>query len=262
MKKATSLLALLAALAVAVPLRGQDPPPTILEGYVVDATTGQPVPNVLLIFEGGDETLSDLRGRYRVEGLEPGDHRVVLITSRCNSTFGSVALDPGEIRQVAFAVPSEVDPPEDPAAEARAWRRRSQGTLVTAEEIQEMRVLSLAEVIRRVAPSMVGAPAAQAGGVTHLRSRSTVSASGPVEPIVVIDGTVAGEASEALAHIPPSEVESLEILKGASAGWAYGTGGTGGVIKVVTKQGEQGYWRADPHRCEIPPFPSRESGGR
>jgi outer membrane cobalamin receptor len=76
---------------------------------------------------------------------------------------------------------------------------------------------------------------------------------------VVVDGILVSDGVRALRDFKPTDVESLELLKGASRGWAYGTGASGGVIKVVTRQGELGYGVEHPDRCDIGAWPGREN---
>ena len=260
MQTSRAAAVLLAALFLPGPALGQDTPPTIIEGYVVDGGTGLPVPNVLIRAHSGLEVVTDDDGRYILEGLPPGDSRLVLVTSRCNVTWGSVTLEPAEIRQVVFQVPPEVSAREaDSVAVAREWRSRSTGKVFTASELEDMHAPSVLEVIRREAPGMVGGEG-QAGATPTLRSRSMVSGQGLTEPVLVVDDLVV-DGAWVLGQIHPSEVALLEISKSAAAGWEYGVQGAGGVIRVKTKQGEEGHWNASPRRCEIPPFPGDGPAG-
>lgn len=86
----------------------------------------------------------------------------------------------------------------------------------------------------------------------RIRGVSTLSAS--AEPLVVVDGiqtTVSfgddfsfSDANEddfgALLNISPADIESIEVLKDASATSIYGTAGSNGVLLINTKQGKTG----------------------
>ena len=56
--------------------------------------------------------------------------------------------------------------------------------------------------------------------------------------MVVVDG-IQGNM-ELLNQIPPSEIESIDILKDASATAIYGSRGAPGVILITTKKGKEG----------------------
>lgn len=227
------------------------PLPTVVEGLVVDAMTGLPVPNVQVRFDSGERITSDERGRYAIEGISPGHHQVALVTARCNATFAELDLAPGQIKRVAFQVPSEVagkGPTQDDLKKA------SEGDYYTRPELEEMRARNLLEVLRRVAPDMVGTQGGQPGSSGVLMSR-TRTVQGVAPPMVVFDGIVMGDAWGALRDLKPQDVYSLEVLRGASRGWVYGTGGSGGVIRVETRAGEAGYGVAHPDRCDIGDWP-------
>ena len=96
----------------------------------------------------------------------------------------------------------------------------------------------------------------QAGGAVSVRIRGTNSLRGNNEPLYVIDGVVissAGEdtgsalgsnesptATNGLAGLNPRDIESMEVLKDASATAIYGSRGANGVILITTKQGQKG----------------------
>lgn len=93
----------------------------------------------------------------------------------------------------------------------------------------------------------------QPGGGTSIRIRGTSSINGNNEPLYVIDGVPvisdAGSLSTGALHSPslnpltninPSDIESIEILKDASATSIYGARGANGVVLVTTKQGKSG----------------------
>ncbi len=97
-------------------------PPGRLQGRVLNAETGEPVPHAL-IFVGGYQTLSNALGEFLVEGLPPGVHNVVVMD--LNGTYrlfqqlaevASQATTPAEIplqpaRQVK--VRFDVYPPQE-----------------------------------------------------------------------------------------------------------------------------------------------------
>jgi len=69
-----------------------------------------------------------------------------------------------------------------------------------------------------------------------VRIRGITSLQGSSDPLVVVDG-IQGNM-DLLSQIPPSEIESIDVLKDASATAIYGTRGTSGVILVTTKKGK------------------------
>ncbi|MGY8916466.1 MAG: carboxypeptidase-like regulatory domain-containing protein, partial [Flavobacteriales bacterium] len=71
-----------------------------------------------------------------------------------------------------------------------------------------------------------------------VRIRGITSLIGGSDPLVVIDG-IQGNL-DLLNQIPPSEIESIDVLKDASATAIYGSRGAPGVIIVTTKRSKSG----------------------
>ena len=90
------------------------------------------------------------------------------------------------------------------------------------------------------------------GGQTSIRIRGTNSVNASSEPLYVIDGMLVnsdnnetsiggrGPGLGALSTINPSDIESIEILKDASATAIYGSRGANGVVLITTKRGKEG----------------------
>ena len=66
----------------------------------------------------------------------------------------------------------------------------------------------------------------------RLRGLSTFGAN--AQPLVIIDGVIGGS----LNSVDPSDIESVNVLKDASAAAIYGTRGSSGVIIITTKSGK------------------------
>ena len=75
------------------------------------------------------------------------------------------------------------------------------------------------------------------GGSVSVRIRGTNSISGDNTPLYVIDG-FPYNGSPSILH--PNDIESMEILKDASATAIYGSRGANGVILITTKKGKSG----------------------
>jgi len=109
----------------------------------------------------------------------------------------------------------------------------------------------------RVAGVQVSSNAGSPGGAISVRIRGTNSLRGNNEPLYVIDGIIISSAAEdvmdastdsnelqaaqnGLVGINPRDIESIEILKDASATAIYGSRGANGVVLITTKKGEAG----------------------
>lgn len=77
---------------------------------------------------------------------------------------------------------------------------------------------------------------AEPGGSLNIRVRGAGSINSNNNVLVVIDGLPGGST----ANINPADIESIEILKDASAAAIYGTRGANGVVLITTKKGQEG----------------------
>lgn len=66
----------------------------------------------------------------------------------------------------------------------------------------------------------------------NIRGATTLNG-GPVSALLVVDGTIVDFA--VFANIPPTQIKSIDVLKGAAASARYGSRGMGGVVVVQTK---------------------------
>ena len=116
------------------------------------------------------------------------------------------------------------------------------------EKLHEMPVVSVEQAVSgRLAGVQVQQTSGQPGAGISVRVRGVSSIAGGNEPLYVIDGLpqfnddVRG--ANGLATINPSDIESIEVLKDASATAIYGSRGANGVVMVTTKSGRAGQAR-------------------
>ncbi|HEV8283061.1 MAG TPA: TonB-dependent receptor, partial [Chitinophagaceae bacterium] len=116
------------------------------------------------------------------------------------------------------------------------------------EKLREMPIVSIEQAMQgRMAGVQVQQTSGQPGAGISLRVRGVSSIAGGNEPLYVIDGLpqfnddVRG--ANGLATINPSDIESIEVLKDASATAIYGSRGANGVVMITTKSGKTGQSR-------------------
>jgi TonB-linked SusC/RagA family outer membrane protein len=124
---------------------------------------------------------------------------------------------------------------------------------VKMEDFKKMPMASLDQGIQgRAAGVQVTNTSGAPGGQVSIRIRGGNSLSSSNEPLYVIDGFpiaaggMAGGyqnstlANNPMATINPNDIESIEILKDASAAAIYGSRGANGVVLITTKHGKAG----------------------
>lgn len=123
---------------------------------------------------------------------------------------------------------------------------------VKSEDLIKTSITSVDQGLQgRAAGVVVLNTSGQPGAATSVRIRGTSSIMGTNEPLYVIDGipVISGGASSGamvtpslnpMATLNPNDVESIEVLKDASATAIYGARGANGVILITTKRGSSG----------------------
>ena len=120
-------------------------------------------------------------------------------------------------------------------------------TAVSAKDFQQGNVNSSEQLLQgKVAGLQITNGGGQPGGGSTIRIRGQSSLSASSDPLIVIDGVpVAGNglgnsAQNLLSTIDPNDIESMSVLKDASAAALYGSRASGGVIIITTKKGTKG----------------------
>jgi TonB-linked SusC/RagA family outer membrane protein len=113
---------------------------------------------------------------------------------------------------------------------------------VSAEEISKRPLVRVEQALQGTTSGVVvQSNSGQPGQGLSVRIRGTNSITGGNDPLYVIDGFIGGD----IASLSMSDIESLEILKDASATAIYGSRGSNGVVIITTKTGKPGKARID-----------------
>jgi len=235
-----------------------------LSGKVTDSETGEPLPGAQVFVKGTFVgTTTDVNGSYFLD--VEGNVTIVVAyigykTQELATSGGSVdfLMEPDVLRQDEVVVTGLVSTVKRRNA-ANAVASVSGDDLVNAPTQTLDQALSgqFAGVnIRR----NTGAPG---GGVNvNLRGQSTLT--GSTQPLYVIDGVIVnndanqsgvdvvtaatgagssrpqGQPTNRIGDINPNDIESVEVLKGASAAAIYGAKASNGVVIINTKRGKGG----------------------
>lgn len=111
---------------------------------------------------------------------------------------------------------------------------------IGAKELGNLNVTSAASLLQNLATGVqVTQNTGRPGESVRVRVRGATSLTGSNEPLYVIDGIPADDAS-LLDAISPSDIQSMDVLKDASAAAIYGSRAANGVVIVTTKRGKAG----------------------
>ncbi|MDO6390275.1 TonB-dependent receptor [Pontibacter sp. BT731] len=120
---------------------------------------------------------------------------------------------------------------------------------VTSEELQNLPVLGVDQAMQgRAAGVQISQNSGTPGGGISVRVRGSSSISASNQPLYVVDGVplttgdysqlgYGGQSVNAIADLNPNDIESIDILKDASAAAIYGSRAANGVVLITTKRG-------------------------
>lgn len=231
----------------------------VVTGTVTDESDS-PMPGVNVIIKGTTVgTTTDVNGNYTLEASS-GD---IIVVSFIGYTAQEIQV--ANQTRLDFRLQEDVATLQEVVVVGYGVQRRSDLTgaiaSVSGEDVRQSITTSFDQALQgRVAGVQITQNTGQPGGAVSMRIRGTTSLTGSSEPLYVIDGIqVGGDAQgiagfdwqggaggqqagavNPLASINPNDIESIEVLKDASATAIYGSRAANGVVIITTKRGKKG----------------------
>lgn len=210
-----------------------------ISGNITDEN-GEPLPGANILEKGTTNgTTSDAEGEYNLAVM---DENSVLIFSFIGYTSQEVTVG----NQTAINIKLEPDfrTLNEVVVVGYGTIKKSDLTgsvsSVKAEQLTAYPAINALQALQgRAAGVNIQANNGAPGASLKVRIRGGTSINASSDPIYVVDGFVGA------ALPPPEDIESIEILKDASATAIYGSRGANGVIMVTTKRGKPGKTRID-----------------
>ncbi|HKP75618.1 MAG TPA: SusC/RagA family TonB-linked outer membrane protein, partial [Longimicrobiaceae bacterium] len=239
-----------------------------LRGTVLDAGTQRPLPDVSVTLRGTQaRTTTNASGAYTlVARVSPGTYTLAFAQLGRGVASRSVTLGAEPAIQVPPVTLTETTLQLEgivATGTGAPVERREVGNIVatvTGEEVNRAPgAVAVDQALQgKITGAVISQNNGQPGGGISIRLRGTNSILGNAEPLIVIDGVIVNNTSEALvglganatrgsaalsnrlSDIPPSDIERVEVLKGAAAAALYGSRANSGVIQIFTKRGRSG----------------------
>jgi TonB-dependent starch-binding outer membrane protein SusC len=211
----------------------------VITGTVTDEK-GEPLVGASVVLEGTQKgALSDENGNFRLE-LDDKDKKGNLVVSFVGYEKQIIAIDGRGfigVKLVESGILKEVVV----VGYGTINRRDATGSVgsVAIEELKKAPVASFEEALGgRVAGVQVTSQSGQPGDGFQIVIRGNNSVTQDNSPLYVIDGFPIEGFNNSLLN--PADIESIDVLKDASATAIYGARGANGVIIITTKQGKEG----------------------
>ena len=212
-----------------------------ITGTVTDSLTGEPLPGVNVVLEGttqGAATSAD--GQYTISEVEAGTYTVTATFIGYDSeSRAGVRVRDGDDTVVDFALgQTQMGLDELVVVGYGTQQRRnltgSVGSINAAEQVETQPVTSAGQLLQGRVPGLNAGVATGTQGETNLQVRGQNSIQAGNNPLIVVDGM---RYQGSLSDINPSDIQSIDVLKGASAAAVYGASAAAGVVEVTTKTG-------------------------
>ncbi len=217
-----------------------------VKGRVTGANDNAPLPGVNVIIKSSNTgTSTDANGNY---SLKVTDGSAVLLFSYVGYVSQEIAV--GNQNTINIALVLDEKALGEIVVVGYGTQRKIETTgaisSVKADAILQTPVVNVAQGLQaRVAGVQITQNSAAPGGNISVRIRGTNSINGTSEPLYVIDGIQISNGGgvndvSPLSTINPNDIESVEVLKDASATAIYGARAANGVVLVTTKRGKAG----------------------
>lgn len=229
----------------------------VVSGKVTSAD-GETIPGVNVLVKGTSSgTITNLDGMY---SIKIPDTEVVLVFSFIGMQNKEVTVKSSGVYNVVLSASTEMISDVVVVGYGTVKKSDLTGSVssVKADELKSTPSTTFDQALQgRAAGVQVVQSSGVPGSGTSIRIRGTSSVNASSEPLYVIDGMLInsdmGEVSVGgsgpnigpLASINPNDIESIEVLKDASASAIYGSRGANGVILITTKRGKTGVGKID-----------------
>jgi len=219
-------------------------------GTVTEAETGDPLPGATVqVVDENTGAASDADGQYRITGVPAGEQALRVSFVGYQEQERTVNVPAGGTVRVNFQLQTSQAQLEEVVVSSYAVEEDVRVTgaseSVSGEDIATQDVQNVSGALQGRASgiritSQSGAP----GSAFDVQVRGQATITGGQQPLYIVDGVQVGPENisnegnlSPLAGLEPSDVESIQVLKDASATAIYGARAANGVVLIQTKGG-------------------------
>jgi TonB-dependent SusC/RagA subfamily outer membrane receptor len=217
-----------------------------VSGTIINQRNSAPVPGATITLKGTDRlTVADDAGKFSIDA-STGD---VLIVTIIGYTKKEIVV--GKSKSIEVKLSEVALQLDDVVVIGYGKTRRKDVTgsisSITGDELRKTSPTTFDQALQGKVPGVtIQQISGQPGGGVSIQIHGISSISGSNSPLYVIDGVIIppindpGNGANPLNTINPSEIESIDVLKDASAAAIYGSRGANGVIVITTKKSTGG----------------------
>jgi TonB-dependent starch-binding outer membrane protein SusC len=215
---------------------------TTIKGLVTDSETGMALPGASVV-AGNNGSMTNGAGQYNIKVTSQDAKLIVSFLG-----YLSQSITIGGRSEVNIALEANTSLLDEVVVVGYGTVKKSDLTgSVSSIKNEEITAFPTANVMQSLSGRASGVQVKQntgaPGAPVSVRIRGTNSIQGSNEPLYVIDGfPYSGSNPSVLSN---NDIESIEILKDASATAIYGSRGANGVVLITTKRGKVGKTTVD-----------------
>ncbi|MEN7550891.1 TonB-dependent receptor [Rapidithrix thailandica] len=224
-------------------------------GTVTASEDGAPLPGVsVLVKSTNTGGVTDIDGKFRIALSENAE---VLIFSFVGYESQEVAIGNQSVINVSLKGSEKLLEEVVVVGYGTQIKQDLTGNIakVSGEEIKEMPVQSFEQTLQgRTTGVFIESSNGKPGEAIKVRVRGSSSVSASNQPLYVVDGIPVTSENQGITNNQPTnpladinfnDVESIEVLKDASAAAIYGSRAANGVVIITTKRGKAGKTKID-----------------
>ncbi|MDX1462413.1 MAG: TonB-dependent receptor, partial [Marinirhabdus sp.] len=203
-----------------------------LTGTVIDGTTNLPLVGATIFQKGTTNgTTSDFDGNFTLSNISEGD--TVVISYLGFTTQEKIIAD---FSPITIVLQEDAAALDEVVIVGYGTQRKKEITgavsVISAETIEDLKPVRIEQAIQgQVSGVQITSGSGAPGAGLNINIRG-ISTNGDNRPLILLDGNVI----EDLSVVNPSTIESINVLKDATAG-IYGVRAANGVILITTKNG-------------------------
>ena len=211
----------------------------VVKGQVTDKNGDAVIGATVKVKNAQTGTVTDFNGNFSLSVQKAG----TLVVSYIGYLAKEVAFNPGQTLNIS--IEEDATALDEVVVVGYGVQKKSDVTgSVTSINKDRLSKLPVTNVLQAVQGAAAGVTISQGSSIPGdapsalVRGRNSINAG--TGPYIVVDGIPISKSGGSLNDINPSDIESMEILKDASATAIYGTNGANGVILITTKHGKDG----------------------
>lgn len=206
-----------------------------VSGQILSGEDNTGLPGVSIVVKGSRAgTNTDVDGKFKID---VPDNNAVLVVSAVGFVTQEIVV--GNKSDISVTLAVDLKTLTEVVVVGYGTQKKSQTTgaisSVSAKEITEMPITNLGQALQgRTAGVDVSQAGSRPGAAPKILIRGRRSFNAGNDPLYVVDGIPLSAGYE---DINPNDIQSMEVLKDATATAIYGARGANGVVLVTTKRG-------------------------